>query len=82
MTASRHPSDSDDGGDAGTVERFVRGGLALLDLEATEAEMAVIEAADGLYRPLLDRLIQAELDGIDPEPGADMSHGPRAPGQG
>ena len=82
MTASRHPSDGGDGGDAGTVERFVRSGLELVDLEATEAEIAVIEAVDGLYRPLLDRLIEAELDGIDPEPGTDMSHGPRAPGQG
>ena len=82
MTASRHPTGGGDGGDAGTVERFVRSGLELLDLEATEAEMAVIEAADGLYRPLLDGLIEAELDGIDPESGADMSQGPRAPGQG
>jgi hypothetical protein len=82
MTASRHPSDGGDGGDAGTVGRVVRGGLELLDLSATEAEMAVIEAVDGLYRPLLDGLIEAELDGIDPEPGADMSHAPQAPGQG
>jgi hypothetical protein len=82
MTASRHPSDGGDGGDAGTVERFVRSGLELVDLEATEAEIAVIGAVDGLYRPLLDRLIEAELDGIDPEPGTDMSHGPRAPRPG
>ncbi len=40
--------------------------------------MAVIEAVDGLYRPLVDGLIEAELDGIEPEPGVDMSRGPRA----
>jgi hypothetical protein len=44
--------------------------------------MAVIEAVDGLYRPLVDALIEAELDGIEPEPGTDMSRGPRAPEQG
>ena len=82
MTASRHPGDGGNGGDAGTVERFVRSGFELLDLEATEAEMAVIEAVEGLYRPLVDGLIEAELDGIEPEPGVDMSRGPRAPEQG
>ena len=82
MTVSRHPSDGGDGGDAGTVERVVRGGLELLDLKATEAEMAVIEAVDGLYRPLLDGLIEAELDGIEPEPGVDMSRGPQTLEQG
>jgi hypothetical protein len=82
MAAARHPSDGADGGEAGTVGRFVRSGLELLDLEATEAEMAVIEAVDGLYRPLVDALIEAELDGIEPEPGTDVSRGPRAPQQG
>ena len=82
MAASRHPSDGADGGGAGTVERFVSSGLELLDLEATEAEMAVIEAVDGIYRPLVDGLIEAELDGVDPEPGADMSRGPRTLNQG
>jgi hypothetical protein len=32
MTASRHPGEGGKGGDAGTVERFVRSGLELLDL--------------------------------------------------
>jgi hypothetical protein len=82
MTASRHPGDGGNGGDASTVERFVRSGLELLDLEATEAEMAVIEAVDGLYRPLVDGLIEAELDGIEPEPGLDMSRAPRTLEQG
>ena len=82
MTASRHPGDGGNGGDGGTVERFVRSGLELLDLEATEAEMAVIEAVHGLYWPLVDGLIEAELDGIEPEPGVDMSRGPRTLEQG
>jgi hypothetical protein len=81
MTASRHPTEGGDGGDAGAIKRFVGSGLELLDLEASEAEMAVIEAVHGLYWPLVDGLIEAELDGIEPEPGVDMSRGPRAPEQ-
>jgi Asp-tRNA(Asn)/Glu-tRNA(Gln) amidotransferase A subunit family amidase len=34
MTASRHPGDGGNGGDAGTVERFVRSGLELVDVLA------------------------------------------------
>lgn len=76
MTAARKDSGGRDPGEAGTVQRFVRTGLELLDLEASEAEIAVIEAADGLYRPVIERLLEAELDGIDPEPGTDMSRPP------
>ena len=39
-------------------------------------EIAVIEAADRLYRPVIESLLEAELDGVDPEPGADMSRAP------
>ena len=53
-------------------------GLGLLDLGAGEAELAVIEAVDGLYRPLIQALLVTELDGVEPEPGADMSRAPRA----
>jgi hypothetical protein len=77
MAAARHPSDGATGDAADALERFVRGGLALLGLEATEAEMAVIQAADGVYRPATDGLIGAELDGVEPEPGTDMGRPPR-----
>jgi hypothetical protein len=76
MTAAREENGGADGGKAGAVERFVGAGLELLDLEAGEAEIAVIEAVDGLYRPVIERLLTAELDGIEPEPGADMSQPP------
>ncbi|MGH2926284.1 MAG: hypothetical protein ACRDK1_09985 [Solirubrobacterales bacterium] len=61
----------------GGPEPFVSAGLELLGLPADEAELAVIEAVDGLYRPLVDALIAAELDGIEPEPGEDLSRAPR-----
>ncbi len=76
MTAAREETGGAGDGEAGAVQRFVQTGLELLDLEASEAEIAVIQAADGLYRPVIDRLLEAELDGIDPEPGTDMSRPP------
>jgi len=76
MTAARDPNGGADAGEASAVQRFVGAGLELLDLEADEAEIAVIEAADGLYRPVIESLLEAELDGIDPEPGTDMSRPP------
>jgi hypothetical protein len=62
------------GGDA--TERFVRAGLELLELDADETEIAVIEAADRLYRPVIESLLQAELDGVEREPRGDMSRAP------
>jgi hypothetical protein len=76
MTAAREASGGADGGDGGAAQRFVHAGLELLDLEADEAEIAVIEAAESLYRPVIESLLEAELDGVDPEPGADMSRAP------
>lgn len=76
MAAAREVHGGADGGEAGALQRFVGAGLELLDLEAGEAEIAVIEAVDGLYRPVIQRLLEAEFDGIEPEPGADMSRPP------
>jgi hypothetical protein len=76
MTAARDPSGGAGAGEAGAVQRFVDAGLELLDLEAGEAEIAVIEAVDGLYRPVIESLLEAELDGVDPEPGTDLSQPP------
>ncbi len=76
MTAARDPNGGADAGEAGAIQRFVGAGLELLDLEAGEAEIAVIEGVYGLYRPVIERLLVAELDGIEPEPGTDMSRPP------
>jgi hypothetical protein len=76
MAAARQASGGSKGGEAAAAQRFVRAGLELLDLEADEAEIAVIQAADGLYRPLIESLLEAELDVVDPEPGTDMSRPP------
>ena len=76
MAAAREVNGGADGGEAGALQRFVGAGLELLDLEAGEAEIAVIEAVDGLYRPVIESLLATELDGIEPEPGADVSRPP------
>ncbi len=65
-------------GRASTAHRFVTAGLEMLDLETGEPELAVIEAVDALYGPPLQALVEAELDGIEPEAGIDLSHPPRA----
>ncbi|HXE98877.1 MAG TPA: hypothetical protein VN458_00865 [Solirubrobacterales bacterium] len=76
MTAAPEQGGGANAGGADAAERFARAGLELLDLEADEAEIAVIEAADRLYRPVVEHLLEAEFDGVDPEPGADMSRPP------
>jgi hypothetical protein len=58
-------------------DRFVRAGFERLGFEADEVTMAVIRAADSLYRPLIDRLMRADLDQVKAEPGIDLSAPPR-----
>jgi hypothetical protein len=66
----------DQGGQSETGQ-FVGAGMRLVGLETGDDEMAVIEAVDGIYRPLVDALIEAELDGVEPEPAGDLSSAPR-----
>jgi hypothetical protein len=76
MAAAREDSGGADAGGGGATERLVRAGLELLQLDADDVEIAVIEAADRLYRPVIESLLEAELDGVALEPGADMSRAP------
>lgn len=64
-------------GGPGATSRFVSAGLDLVGLETGDDEMAVIEVVDAIYRPLVDALIEVELDEVEPEPAGDLS---RAPG--
>jgi hypothetical protein len=80
MTVARDPGEGPTEGELNPVGPFARAGLELIDLDASDAEIAVIEAVDGLYRPLIEGLLQAELDAIDPEPGTDLSSAPAPPG--
>jgi hypothetical protein len=78
MTAANAGGDAQGEARAGAVAAYLGAGFELLGLKAREDEIAMIRAADGLYRPLIERLLEAELDGIDPEPGVDVSGPPRA----
>jgi hypothetical protein len=76
MPAAHERGKAPSGNDSPT-RRYARAGLELAGLRADDAELAVIEGADALYRPLIAALTQVKLDGIEPEPGPDMSRPPR-----
>jgi hypothetical protein len=61
---------------AGAIETFIRTGLGLVGIPADDAEIAVMIGVDGLYRPLIQALLEAELDDVVPERGADVSKPP------
>jgi hypothetical protein len=78
MATDGPASDAHEHGDADATRRFVGAGLELLGLDASEPEHAVIEAVDAAYRGPIEALLEAELDGVEPEPGADMSRAPHS----
>jgi hypothetical protein len=58
-------------------QRFARGGFDLLGIEVDETQLAVIAAADALYRPRITALLEADLDAVEPEPRIDLSRPPQ-----
>ena len=58
-------------------QRFASAGLQTLGIEFDEAEMAVLGYADGIYRPHIDALMDADLDMVRPEVGIDLGSPPR-----
>jgi hypothetical protein len=58
------------------LERYVEGGLALFGIEADEAELGVIKGVWAVYRPALERLLEADLGDAEPEPSLDLSRAP------
>lgn len=77
MSAARGSGGPPGGTESDAVQRSVRGGLEIAGIEAGDDEIAVMIGADSLYRPLIEGLLRAELDGIEPEPGIDVSGPPR-----
>jgi hypothetical protein len=59
-------------------QRFARAGMERLGLDAEEAELAVMEVVDSIYRPHIEALLAADLDRVAPEPGIDLSRRPDA----
>jgi hypothetical protein len=77
MAAAEHPTDAPRSESASPARRFVQAGLEPLGLELSEQQLAVIDAVDAIYRPMIEALMTAELPEVEPEPGADMSREPR-----
>ena len=58
-------------------ERFAGGGFQLLGIVADDVQLHVMEIADSIYRPRIDALLEADLDGVEPEPRIDLSRPPK-----
>jgi len=58
-------------------ERYVRSSFEMLGVAVDDVQLAVMRAADAIYRPQIDALIDADLAGTTPEPDADFSPPPR-----
>jgi hypothetical protein len=78
MSAGEESHEAPAGVGPSSIRRIVKAGLEDLELPVAEDELAVIEAVDSIYRPLMEALLEAELDEVEPEPGADLSRGPQA----
>lgn len=62
---------------ADPFETYVRLSFDMLGLEVDEIQLSVMRVADAIYRPHIDALIEADLEGTAPEPDADLSKPPR-----
>lgn len=62
---------------ADPFESYVRLSFDMLGLEVDDMQLAVMRVADAIYRPHIDALIEADLEGTEPEPDADFSRPPR-----
>ena len=58
---------------------FVRAGLARLGLDADETMLTIMAAAESIYQPYVQALLEADLSGTEPEPGLDLSKPPAVP---
>jgi hypothetical protein len=58
-------------------DQFVPAGLSALGIEADEVELAVMRATHETWWPAIAALLELDLSGVEPEPGAEMSRAPR-----
>lgn len=57
-------------------QRYVQGGLELFGIEADQTERSVMEGVFSVYRPALEGLLAADLEGVEPERPIDLSRAP------
>jgi hypothetical protein len=58
------------------AEQFIPAGLASLGIEADEIDLAVMNAAHGMFWPSIRDLLAIDLGRLEPEPGQDLSRAP------
>lgn len=62
--------------DPDRAEQFIPAGLASLGIEADETDLAVMNAAHGMFWPSIRDLLSLDLGDLDPEPNQDLSRAP------
>jgi len=62
--------------DPDRAEQFVPAGLASLQIEADEIELAVMNAAHEMFWPPIRALLSLDLGDIEPERNPDLSRAP------
>ena len=55
---------------------YVLGGLDALGLEADDVDLAVMQAAHGLWWPAIQEVLALDLGGVAPEADPDLSRPP------
>ena len=59
-------------------EQFVRGGLGQAGIPVDETDLQIMRYVDELFGPELRALLEAEMQGVWPEPDLDPSRAPRS----
>lgn len=58
------------------AEQFIPAGLASLGIEADEVDLAVMNAAHGMFWPAIRALLSLDLGELEPERNPDLSRAP------
>jgi hypothetical protein len=58
-------------------ERWARGGLEMIGIDASDADLAVMAALDSIFRPDMEALMEADLTEVEPERDVDLSRAPQ-----
>lgn len=61
------------------ADDFIAVGLASLEIEADEIELAVMHAAHQLFWPPIRELLERDFADVPPEPRQDLSRAPEEP---
>jgi hypothetical protein len=57
-------------------QSYLNGALETFGIRADDEERAIMTGVWAIYEPGMELLRDADLDGVEPEPGADLSSPP------